>query len=180
MRRLRFTNDADVESVIALQERVATAVLDSSLVKLQFDTMDWGEEDVPALAAALQRCTSLKTLHLEYNRFGDGGVAALASAFSAGVGAGITNLSFGSNDVGDAGVLALMGAIVGGALPQLASLTVGENPRLGNDGFDAIASAASSMTRLRTLKAANCGADAAARRRLRQAFGDRPCEVLLE
>lgn len=60
----------------------------------------------------------LTELELHYNRIGDAGVTALASACAGGALAQLTRLELQSNLIGDAGVAALASACARGAVPK--------------------------------------------------------------
>ena len=123
-----------------------------------------------ALVEAIKFCHSLRTLNLEFNRLGDSGVSAIASAFARGLRPELTSLSLAHNDVGDTGLLRLAHALSNGALPKLSTLSLAGNPRIRDDGLDALGRAIASVRELRTLKLFSCGACHEARERLRGAF----------
>lgn len=140
VRSKTFTNQADVEAVIALQRRVAEAVL-RGMTTMQFDTMGWTVSDVPALVEALKMATGLVTLHLEYNRLADPGATVLATALATEqCTAQLVNFSVASNKIGGAGIEALVQVWADTALmPRLKSVSLQNNLPLGAQGEAAVA-----------------------------------------
>ena len=76
VRRCTFTNQADVESVIRLQERVAQAVFES-VPSLHFEKLAWGPAEVGELVKVLPQCRHVTYLDLGANFLGDEGAICL-------------------------------------------------------------------------------------------------------
>ena len=100
------------------------------MTALNFNKLNWGDDEAVQLAVVLPLCAKLTELKLSVNQVGDKGAAALAGAIK-GNGA-LTTLILGDNQIGDAGAAALADALrVNGALTML-SLN-GRGNKIGQD-----------------------------------------------
>ena len=124
--------------------------------ELNYNKLNWGDDEARRLAIVLPMCVSLRVLHLTGNgRIGDEGMAALAHACGAGAAPKLAELRLGGNSIGDDGLRALCDAVGGnGALPVLEQLHLNIN-LIGDSGLRSLAHAAAdsnaAFAQLRTL-----------------------------
>ena len=139
VRSKHFTNGADVDAVISLHVRVATAVLEG-VRDLTLNHFGWSPSDGAALAAALRHTRRVRHLDLGFNQLADRGVTALAAAAKSGTLSQLAMLKLHVNNVSDAGCADLASAMHAGCLPAIQTLYLHLNA-IGDQGVSAIARA---------------------------------------
>ena len=113
-----------------------TLELLSGVTELNFDRLNWGDDEAVQLPVVLPLCAKLATLTLIGNKVGDKGATALAVAIKGS--RSLTELDLGVNKIGDEGCKA-----VGEALKVNVSLSTLDlvNNDIGADGGKALAEA---------------------------------------
>ena len=82
--RKRFTSKkGDLPMVIALNTRTILSIF-RDMKMVQYEEVDWGDDDAVQLAEVLPLCTSATKLDLKGNKISDRGAKALAAAFAEG------------------------------------------------------------------------------------------------
>lgn len=123
VRRCTFTNQADVESVIRLQERVAQAVL-ASVPSLHFEKLAWGPAEVRELVNVLPQCRRVTYLDLGANLLGDEGAICLLRN---GACSALSRLEINLNQLTDATLHELGRCAASGGLRRLRHLVLWGN-----------------------------------------------------
>ena len=134
-------NDAGISSpakLIALGTVLRSRAL-IGLTEVYLDYNRFGQDGMVALAQALPTLPNLTLLNLGVNQIGDVGAAALAKTLRNGALPVLTALLLYENMIGDAGLEALVSA-AGSRLSCLRILQVGQN-RIGNAGMRSLATA---------------------------------------
>ena len=133
VRLCTFTNQADVNSVIGLQKRVAQAVL-ASVPSLHFEKLSWGPGEVRELLGALPLCSRLSHIDLGANALGDEGATCLLQA---GVCRNIQRLELNLNQLTDDALCELGRCAAAGGLENLNTLQLWGN-HFTEAGLDAM------------------------------------------
>lgn len=123
VRRCTFTNQADVESVIRLQERVAQAVF-ASVPSLHLEKLAWGPAEVRELVNVLPQCRRVTYLDLGANLLGDEGAICLLRS---GACSALSRLEINLNQLTDATLHELGRCAASGGLRRLRYLVLWGN-----------------------------------------------------
>ena len=118
VRKKRFTNAADVESVIQLHGRVAAAVF-AGTDEFVFEDLGWGEEQMKLLVGVFPLCKPPKELILSSNPLGDAGTRVLSDYASGGGLKQLTSLGFEKTGMTPAGMEIFMQGLIRGDMPVL-------------------------------------------------------------
>jgi len=145
---IKFTNKGDVDLVAHIYK---TAFLDemTAATKLFYIQLDWGDEQVATLSAALAFAHArgalphLETLYLYNNQIGDAGLTSLSTALARGALPQLVDLHLSLNQISDAGLTSFSEALASGALPQLVKLWLTDN-QIGNSGLTSLSEALAS------------------------------------
>jgi len=129
---IKFTNKGDVDLVAHIYK---TAFLDemTAATKLFYIQLDWGDEQVATLSAALAfahargALANLQVFNIARNQIGDTGLASFSSAIASGALTQLKGLDLRSNRIGDAGLTSLSEVLASGALAKLQNLNVDDS-----------------------------------------------------
>ena len=138
--RKRFTSKkGDLPMVIALNTRTILSIF-RDMKKLEYEKVDWGDDEAVQLAEVLPLCTSATELELNSNKISARGAKALAAAFAEGAMPKLETLNLTINQIGDEGAVALAEAVGKGALPKLKGLFLGGNKlsQTAKDAWEAV------------------------------------------
>lgn len=134
-----FTNDADVDKVLVMYERLTKNVL-SCVETLDYSWQGWGEPHATAVAKVLLACPRLREVRLHGNSFGEQGVETLFTSIAEGTGRRRLRwekIRLSGVGAGDAGTKAIAKLIRDGSLPSLTRIHL-EWCDIGDFGFAAI------------------------------------------
>lgn len=131
--KIKFTNKGDIELVADIYERAFICEM-STATQLNFGALNWDDEQVTILSAALASAHArgglkeVKELILSANKLGDKSCATLSEAFVKGALPNLESLDLRGDRIGNAGCATLAEALAKGALPQLKYLGLYGNP----------------------------------------------------
>ena len=131
-------NPASEDAKLAVKDALKRRWLDGKFLVTHFNDassldmsdMNWGDDEMTKLAAALEYChgkgalPKLETLSLARNELGDPGLIALSESIGKGALPQLVRLYLNSNMIGDEGMIKFSEALGKGALPSLKMLFI--------------------------------------------------------